>query len=97
MTFPTITNIVFTIFEEVSTDELKLFQLVFQMKSQTLPAIYETTIEKDGTEFSWEIEWRNQKLKYPIGMDQSSTANQDIVKELWIMVDKCMQYNPNDR
>ena len=30
-------------------------------------------------------------------MDPSSTASKDIVKELWIMVDKCMQYNPNDR
>ena len=67
------------------------------MKSQTLPPIYDTTIEKDGHEFPWEIVWRNQKLKFPIGMDPSSTASKDIVKELWIMVDKCMQYNPNDR
>ena len=67
------------------------------MKSQTLPPIYETTIEKDGHEFPWEIEWRNQKLRFPIGMDPSSTANKDIVRELWTMVDKCMQYNPNER
>ena len=67
------------------------------MKQRTLPPIYETTIERDGHEFPWEIAWRNQKLKFPIGMDPSSTASKDIVKELWIMVDKCMQYNPNDR
>ena len=67
------------------------------MKEKILPPIHDTTIEREGNEYNWEIIWRNQKMKFPYGIDSSRAISKDIVKELWMMVDKCMQYNPNDR
>ena len=67
------------------------------MKEKTLPPIHDTTIEREGTEYNWEIVWRNQKMKFPYGIDHQSSISKDIVRELWTMVEKCMQYNPSDR